>query len=802
MRTRTRIFIGLAITLLLITGGVWWFIQHELTKSFAPTSGSLPLHGLTAPVEVLRDEYGTPHIHAQNEHDLLLALGYVHAQDRLWQMDMARRLGLGRLSEVLGEKTVQFDRMFRIVGLRQVAEATEARLSPAFQERMEAYADGVNEYIRQHKGKYPVEFDMLGYEPELWRPLHTVLLGKVMAWEMNLSWWTDVTYGAIANRIGIERAMELYPDFPGTAIPQVSADVWKAYAGLEKGYLHTAQEFAETCGTASLLGGSNAWAVAPSRSEDGGVLLANDTHLQLQAPSQWYEVYLDAPGFSVGGMSIAGIPAIVAGRNGRIAWGITNAMADDADFFIEKVDSSDVNKYSYDGQWQQMTVHTEEIPVRGGESVPVTIRSTVHGPIVTDIQTMLQKVHPPFVASMRWTGADPDDQLEAFDQINRARTWQEFTAALKNYPGPGQNFVYGDVDGNIGYYCALKLPIREQKNTLFPQAGWTRDSEWKGYVPFEQLPHLFAPPDGYVASANNKLVDNSYPYHISDLWEPSSRILRLRYVLGNDSTGFTVDDFQRLQVDDFSTFAQDLLPLIINAAQDSSFTDSDKERIVEYLRNWNCRFAREDAATTIFQQFFVRLLYNTYADELGEDLFHDWVILSNVPVRVTQQLLRDGTSHWFDDVRTPEIETRDMIIRKSLQEAVLMLRAKCGNDMKTWRWGDVHTVTLRHPFGFVKPLDKVFNIGPYPAAGGTTAIVSGEFSFNDPFAVTVGPSFRQIFDMKTGEIRSVVPGGASGQVYHQHYRDQVEMWLNGVCRTETWGVPPRRAEKQILEPEP
>ncbi len=803
MNRRTRIFIGTLGALAILLIAVALFMLYQVRKSFPQTSGSIRLAGLSAPAEVLRDAYGVPTIDARDEHDLLFALGYVHAQDRLWQMDMVRRFGEGRLSEILGEATIPFDRMFRIVGIRRAAEATEGRLSTQARERLQWYADGVNAYIRSHKGRYPIEFDLLQYDPEPWEPLHSIMVGKVLAWELNLSWWTDLTYGALIERVGLDRTMEIYPGYPATVLPEVPAEVWKGYAALRQSYLETVRQFAAATGLVATAGGSNAWAVAPAKTAGGAVILANDTHLQLQTPSQWYEVELRCPELHVRGMSVAGAPVVVAGRNDRIAWGVTNVMADDADFYIERIDSTDSTRYQYGNSWLPMTVLSEEIPVRGRvQTVPLTIRLTRHGPVVTDVQTPLRLSRVPYVASMRWTGNDPDDQLAAFEAIDKAGSWQEFTAALRQYPGPGQNFVYGDVGGNIGYWCALKLPDRGRRAALLPQPGWDPAADWKGYVPFERLPHLFNPPEGYIASANNKIVDDAYPYYISDLWEPSSRIQRLRDLLGAGKDGFTVDDFQRMQTDQFSMNAREVLPYILGAFKDSTLGLPEEERIFEYLRNWNFTFAREDIATTIYQEFYVRLLRNIYVDEMGEDIFHDWVTLVNVPIRVTTRLLSEGTSRWFDDVRTDAVETRDVIIRKSLREAVTALERQFGLDMKLWRWGDIHTVTLRHLFGVRKPLDKIFNIGPYPCAGGTTTLISGEYSFNDPYTVTVGPSFRQIFNLGSGEIRSVLPGGESGQVFHAHYADQTDLWLNGVNRATRWGAPPSTGQLLRLEPGP
>ena len=784
MSKRTRILVGVLGVLAVAALAAFFFFRYQLQKSFPQTSGTFNVPGLLAPVRIARDEYGVPRIEAANEHDAMVALGVVHAQDRLWQMDMQRRAAEGRLSELFGAVTIPFDRMFRIVGLRRISEAIERQLPDDTRRCLQWYSDGVNAWRVAGANALPIEFDLLRYDPEPWTPLHSILVGRLLAWELNLSWWTDVTYGSLASRLGIEMVTEILPSFPASVPPTVPAEVWRRYADAGSAYMTTARGYRRFMGRPLAPGGSNAWAVAPSKSTTGGALLVNDTHLHLSLPGQWYELGFSAPGVRVHGMTIPGVPGVVVGRNDSIAWGVTNLMADDADFFIERIDQADSGKFWYDNGWQRLTVLEEEIQVRDDTARTLNIRLTHNGPIITDIQTRLQHGVPPFAASMRWTGAEPDDQTGTFMRLNRARNWAEFTAALRGFTVPGQNFVYADTRGNIGYYCAARLPIRRDGKGLLPRPGWEPASGWNGYIPFHQLPHLFNPTAGYVASANNRVVDNNYPYYISDLWEPPSRIIRLQEILGAAGARFSVRDMQQLQNDTYSVFARDMLPFLTHACRDSVLGRERAGRIREYLSNWNCSFSREDIATTIFQHWLLRLMHNTYEDEMGTELFHDFTMLVNVPIRVTTRLLQQGSSRWFDNVRTPVVETRDDIVEQSLREAVEQLVSRLGEDTRNWRWGDVHTVTLQHPFGLQKPLDKVFSLGPFPYPGGSTTMMSGEYSITEPFAVTVGPSFRQVFDMANPrEHYAVLPSGESGQVYHPHYDDQTPLWLNGAYRT-------------------
>jgi penicillin amidase len=798
MSKRRRVVLGVAGVLLVFLVATILFLRYQIRKSFPTTTGTVSLSILHTNVIVARDAYGVPSIEAGDEHDMMVAFGYVHAQDRLWQMDLVRRGAEGRLSEVFGRETLPFDRMFRIVGIRRASEAAAAATPPEMTERLEWYAEGVNACIDEMKGKYPVEFDLLGYSPEHWTVVNSIEMGRMMAWDLNMAWYTDLTYGILADRVGRDKAAELLPDYPRDVQPIVPQTIWKGYAGLGEGFLHTARAYAERFGSSGALGGSNAWAIGPGLSATRGVILANDTHLLLQSPARWYEMDVRRPGFHMRGMTIAGVPAVVAGRNDSIAWGVTAVMADDADFYIEHIDSTDAFKYEYDHSRAPITVFFEDIPVLGDTAEPVMIRLTHHGPIVSDISTILHQASPQEVVSMRWTGNDPDDQFSAVYRIDTARNWDEFTEGVKRFPYPGQNFVYGDRRGNIGYWCGAKIPIRPPGSSIFPRPGWDPSAEWRGFVPAQQMPHSFNPPEGFIATANNPVVDDSYPYHIGDLWEPSSRIERLRTALSGAGGSITVEECERLQTDATSLFAQHLLPYLQLALQDPELPSADRDMVTEYIRNWHGMFSKDDIATSIIQSWLVNVVRNTFADEMGDSLYHDWTQLTNIPLRVTARLLAGGTSSWFDDVRTPAVETRDDILRRSLREALAGLRSRLGSEPKNWRWGELHQVSLRHPFGLVKPLDRVFNIGPFPVDGGSTALVSNEYSFTEPFTVTVGPSFRQVFDMSPAErVHSILPSGESGQVFHPHYRDQTALWLNGGMRSTPFAAA-RTTSAEIL----
>lgn len=805
---RLKTIVGLLGVALLLAAGMVLFLRYQIRKSFPAVAGTVTVLPLENPAEVLRDEYGVPRIEARSERDLMIALGYVHAQDRLWQMDVTRRAGQGRLSEIFGAPTVRFDRLLRTAGIRSAAERTLARMDPETRSRLEWYAEGVNAQIGDAKGRFPFEFDALRYTPEPWEPIHSVLIAKMMAWELNLSWWVDLTYGALVDRLGPDRVREIFPPYPGglpSTAPWRAAHMDRPRAAVETSVMRIAHDYAAFLGAPAMSGGSNAWAVSPSRTAEGMAILANDTHLQMQNPARWYEVELRAPGWAVGGFSIPGVPGVVAGSNTDIAWGVTNLMADDADFYVLQLDSAGANSYFHDGVWKPLSLHEEEIVVRGDTVHTLVIRTSHHGPIVTDAAAFPKQGNLPFTAAMRWTGGGDADQIGAFHRIDQAADWAGFLEGVRQFPGPGQNFVYADREGNIGYAAGALIPVRGPAavTPFLPLPGWDPAAEWRGFVPFDELPRAFNPAEGFIASANNPPAGDAYPHYISVLWEPSSRFLRLREVLGRQGS-VTAEECRRLQNDTESPYARETLPYLMRVLAVRPPAEGLERTVMEYLRNWDFRFGKDDIATTVYHHLLVRLLRNIYADEMGDSLYHDFGLLVNVPLRTTAALLARDTSAWFDDVRTPEVEGRDDIIRRSFAEALQDLRRR-GEDTRLWRWGEVHSVTLRHPFGMVKPLDRLFNIGPFPLSGASTALMSGEYGLHDPFAVTVAASFRSVIDFSQPAVTwRVLPSGQSGQVLHRHYGDQTRLWLNGAYRTvlrRPEGDPPSGWSRLVLEPE-
>jgi penicillin G amidase len=776
--TRKGIIGFLAVFILITTAGLA-IGYYLVTRSFPKVSGTISVQGLKQESEVRRDEYGVPHINAHSEYDAFFTVGYIHAQDRLWQMDLTRRAGTGRLSEILGTPALKTDKMFRTLGLWRHAQKLSQSIDEETRNALQAYADGVNQYIFTHTGKYPIEFDMLNIEPEPWTVEHSLLVSRLMAWELNYSRWVDLLLAELVQQFGETRAKEIFPYWQEEAPLIIPKELnGKNVAEGLRPMFDAEREYRSLLGLRAIESGSNAWAVAGKKSVTGKPILANDPHLLLMSPARWYELHIVSPALDVAGMSIPGVPFVVVGRNQRIAWGVTNAMMDDNDYYFEEVDSlQHPTRYKYKNEWLPIVETVDTILVKGSLPVAFSIYNTHRGPIVNKMEPTAQSLTS--LISMHWVGHEISNEAGAFLRMNKAGNWQEFQDALKLYAAPAQNFVYADIDGNIGYRTGGKLPIRETKGPTLPFPGWTDEYDWKGFVPFDQMPQVFNPPEGFVATANNKIIDDSYPYYISSHWESPWRSMRISEVL-REQEKFTVEDIQKLQLDLVSTQAREFMPYILHAFDSVAVTDSNVKTTLEYFRSWTFETRKEDVSTSLFQAIVTKLVYNTFHDKLGDRLYGLYDTLASTPLSALSHLLKNPDSEWFDDWKTPAHETRDVCIRKSVSEALSDLENRLGGELKEWQWGRLHTVTFEHVFSANKFLASFFNVGPFPVGGSHATVNVGQYFLAHPYESTVGPSMRQIFSLSDiNDTRTVLPPGQSGQVFTRHYKDQITLWLNG-----------------------
>lgn len=793
MRSWKKILLGLSISFIIIFIVAGAIFYNMLSSSLPAYQGIITSSKIISDIEIYRDSFAVPYIFAENDNDAAFALGYVHAQERLFTMDFIRRAGEGRLSEILGDEAVPFDNMFRTVGIKRNILRNYSRIDPSVISLLQSYSDGVNAYIEERKGNYSIEFDVLGYQPEKWKPLHSLIIIKMMAWELNMSWWTDLTFSELIQKLGEKKALEILPDYPENA-PTIIADNFKYLSAINSSLVETDKAFRNFIGWTGTHIGSNNWVVNANKSTSGKPIIANDPHLAFSAPGKWFAATVNSKeGWETSGVTLPGVPGIVIGKGENISWVLTNVMNDDADFYIEKLDSSD-SKYSVDGQWRDLRIIKDTIKVKNGKDRVIEIKETHRGPIISDIHTFnfiyntAESEFPPI--SMKWLGNEFSDEMLGFYKINKAKNWNQFREGVKYFGIPGQNFVYADTTGNIGYIMGARIPLRKKNNPTLVFDGTNTENDWQGYVPVEEIPVVLNPKENFITSANNKILKD-FKYHISNLWEPSSRIDRI-YELLNSKEKHSAEDFKKYQMDITSPYAKLITSHIVKAFEGIKINDNNLKTAIELLSEWDFNLKKQSQTPSIYVVTLKYLLHNIYYDELGDDLFNRFVFLANVPFRSLLRVLDKPESLIFDDISTAKTESKNEIIRKSFADALTFLEENLGKDLTNWQWGRLHTVTFKHAFsGNFSLLDKYINIGPYEIGGDGTTINNTEYPFSESidkypmfshseFENILGPSMRYIYDFaKPDQYYLILTTGQSGNVMSDNYRDQTPYWLQG-----------------------
>lgn len=818
-----RNILGILILLIIVLVTVGLLFNSLTKKSFYEESGTVKVKGISKKVNIYKSELGVSKIFADNENDMYFSLGYIHAQDRLWQMDLGRRVAEGRLSEIFGKDVLDYDILFRTIGISRNAETQYQKLSSVSKSVLDAYCRGVNCFIDNNSKDLPLEFDILNYKPDTWKPEHSLMLIRLMGWELNFPWYTDVMFGEIVKKFGIEKAADFFPDYPEDAPfitrnenEKTKPDSIKSKTGestnkktslnyesdlrlqekyytsvfeLGKNYFDISLGYRTFFGIEGTHTGSNSWVISGSKTESGKPFLANDPHLALMAPSKWYEVsfYDHKKEYSVCGFSIPGVPAIAIGHNESISWGITNLMCDDTDFFILKKDSADKRKYIYKNEVLALDSSAESIKIKDvPDEYIFTVYSTKLGPVISYLEKTgfinSQKFRPgnnDELLTFRWTGYEASDELETFYKINNASGWNDFQNALKTFAVPALNFVFADTAGNIGYHTAGFIPVRNNfTNEVIAYYPSGADSYWSGFIPFSELPVSFNPKEGFIATANNKPQKN-YKYYISNLYEPHYRAERIEEMIRSNSV-VTEDEMKLMQRDVYSIQAKDFCRYLFEAFGDTINLTNDIKKYLDLLRNWDYEFKTNSVPATLFAQFEVELYKRLYKDALGEELFENYLYIKNVPVRNTARLLKLNSCYLFENEFA-----KVQLIRLSFYDAVAALISAHGQDLNNWQWGDVHKVTMKHPLGIVPSLSSMLNIGPFKIAGNGTTVNNLEYGFSGAlktgnFDVYLGPSMRMIIDMANAKsYLSIIPTGQSGQPLHRNYNDQARLWLNG-----------------------
>lgn len=775
MKPFRTVLLSLLILIILgaVAGGI--FIRYISKKALPDYNRDIVLTGLAAEVIVSRDSFAIPHILASSEYDVYRSTGYLMAQDRLWQMDLLRRLTTGRLSEIFGKDLATADQLFRSLRFTEKSHMVIDSCNEEVVGCLQAFADGINQYISEKGDKLPPEFTILGYQPEPWEPIHSANLIGYMSWGLTMAWQTEVVLYKAARATDENHARELIPDMEmqklfihtGSPVPSKAEFISE---------LDQIDQVIKDLGL-QVFQASNNWAVANKKSKTGKPILANDMHLELNAPGIWYQIHQEVPGkLNVSGVALPGQPFVICGHNEKIAWGMTNVMLDDMDFYIETLSAEDTSLYKLDGKWLPMEIKKETIYTKEGDTITRHNRFTHRGPVISSFKGIKDKV-----VSMRWIGNEFSNEIESIYKFNRAGNWDEFRDAASTFIAISQNIVYADIEGNIGMQTAAGIPIRKGNPVLFAP-GDTSLYDWTGVVPFNELPFTFNPECGFVASANNRTIDKSYPYYISCWFDLPSRYQAIiEEITERDLLG--VEDFIAIQSEQNSRFAAKLTPVFLkNLESIKTGLNETGLMALDLLSQWDYSMPASSVASAIFEQTYLELTRVIFADELGPELYKKFIEQDLMPTYLIDGLRLKGESLWCDNVSTPDItESFKDNIFEAFTTAITVLSDKMGEDVMKWEWGKVHTLTLAHPLGKVSVLNRAFNLnrGPYAVGGSYHTISAYSYPFETPFLANHGSSHRHIFTLgEWNNSLTVIPTGQSGIPASRFYCDQTDMYID------------------------
>lgn len=783
MRRLRRVLVVLLVALL---AGSLFFLKWS-RRALPRLDGTEASTGIAGRAELVRDLWGVPHIFAASDDDAYFALGWAHAQDRLFQLDLTRHVGQGRLSELFGPKTLGADRLFRTMEFQRVGQRMLALARPEARRAADAYCRGVNSAVASLHGRLPIEFAILGHAFEPARSDDFVGVLGYMSWGLNTSWTFDPLYEKLVARVGAAKAAELFPyNFGGR--PSVYSGAAEAKLGL----FRLSPEEDALLATIPTLRASNNWVLGGSKTTTGKPILANDPHLSHGIPGIWYEAHIRTPTLDVMGVTLPGFPAVVLGHNRDVAWGFTNVMLDAADFFAEKLKPGSPGKVMNHGAWVPLEERTEEIRVKGRPSEALKIRGTPHGPLVSDLLPGAKQA-----LSYQWSylSASDANEVDGFYDLNRARNWQEFRAAVGRFGAVAQNAAYADREGHIGMQTTGRIPryTGAKLDGMGFRDGWDGSEDWDGFVPFEDNPSVLDPPAGWLASANNPTLPSSR-FYISNQWEPVDRYTRIKEMI-EAKAKLSLDDVKRMQADTLFVSAREETPMILAAFALEPPGDAATRSALFLLRGWDGDMKQDAAAPAIFAAFYRRLFYAIFEDELGVALAKGYRSKANVSAIMVATVMNGGPAHWLDRAHTPNVEDRDAIVREAFTAAVKELVAMLGDDPRSWRWGRLHTLTFHHALGRASRLFGLyFDRGPFPVPGTTASVNKMEFGEAD-FRVLHGPSMRQITDLADlNRSLAVLPMGQSGIPASTHYDDLLPLWLAG----EYHPFPMDRAEIEKL----
>lgn len=819
--------IGVLVLAVLVLGVAWF--SYLATSRMPIIDGVLSHPSLQAEVKVIRDQWGIPHIQAQNEHDAYFALGYAMGQDRLFQMEIVRRLAQGEIAELAGPLAVKVDAIVRAFRLKQKAEETIEKLAgqmPEVRTVAEAFCAGIN--FRQENEPLPFEFSVLGIPAHHYTPADCMSVGALLPIAFADGMREDPTYSMLQAKLPGVDLTELFPSYSLEEAPTTvmeSLEEARAFLEAKKAGATAKSEpargadaslaalgalldpfvaLSELLGPAQL--GSNSWVIGPSRTKSGKAILCNDPHIPFTNPSVWYEAHIVYPGYHWYGYHLPLIPFALIGHNEHHSWALTMLANDDIDLFRETFDPNDPTKVKYLNEWTDVKVEQETIHVRMGADRTVPIRITPHGPVVTDFVHFTGGYDGPDVAlSWVWQRVDYTD-LQAFFRMSRAKSIDEFQEAVSLVTSPGLNISYADAAGNIAWWAAGKISIRPE--TVFYKSileGSDGSSERIGFVPFEQNPHLINPPVGYIVTANNKsTVKPVGP--IDDLqgyWQPGDRAARIKQMLDQRSD-WDVESLKAVSFDDTAWAAPAVLKEVLGALDASGTTLNETEAAARaVLEKWDHTHGIASAGASIYQYVIDEALHEAVADEMGEKLFLAFTTFAD-HWNSFKHLVKTDSPFW-DNVNTPEKETRQVVLVQSFKTAVAKLQNRLGGRPETWAWGKIHTMEFKHPFGYLPGLGKIFNVGPFPSSGGAQIVNNMLYRAGvHEYDVLAGPSTRRIVDFAAPEkALSILPTGNSGNFMSENYGDQAEMFMTGRFREVNFTPEQVEADKKhelVLKP--
>ncbi|MCL2881602.1 MAG: penicillin acylase family protein [Coriobacteriia bacterium] len=785
-------WITLGVLVVIIVAGALFL--NIYTNSGKPvTKGTLAVKGLQSKVTVVRDKDGTPHITAANLHDLYMAQGYVEAQERMFQMDLSRRQSEGKLSEVFGSMAVDSDKTFRTYGLQRAAEASLPGYPQDTVDKLQAFSDGVNAYIAQAKTSgFSPEFKLLGYTPEPWTPIDTLTIGKYMAYDLGGHWNAQAFRQYIFDHFPKAQAEELVQQWPGSGAPTILASEDMTITA--KPTANIAQQLASAAQfSPNPFNGSNDWVVSGTKTTTGLPLLCDDPHLEVATPSVWYQMELQAPGMHVSGTIFGGVPGIILGQNEDCAWGVTNTGPDVQDLYIEKQNPKDPHEYLYEGQWYKAKTISEPIKVKGAATIDFQVDETRHGPVISQLAstdttstsstsngtnantttdpTQAATSADNTVYSLRWTALAPTTELEAVFDFNAAKNWSQFEQALRKFQAPAQNFVFACKDGTIAYRANGLIPIRKGDGFL-PVPGWDSSYEWKGYIPWDDLPQTVNPPKGFVATANNKVTPDNYPYHVSWNWSQPYRSERITQLLSAKDK-LSVADMEAIQADYLDLHAKEFSPEFVKALKGADLTNDEKQAL-SILNSWDFKASKDSGAPLIFNRWYEQAQKDLFNDKLSPDvlaLFEDEDF-------VTDQLLRTAVAGkpgaWIENSGGLQ-----SLLDRSLKETLTTIKKEQGDDLSKWTWGAWHQVAFTNPLSSKAILKPLFNPrSPDPDNGSRTTIRAA--GWDDTGSTDLASTWRFIADLSDlSSTQQLCAPGESGHPRSKFYNNQVDDWLNG-----------------------